>query len=95
MYNTIFRMAGSYLGRYAANRAASYLQARKERLEQAAEAQVQQLEARKKDLPALVEPAPTLAGSSAWLTIAGMSLLGLVGFVLYRVFVQPGESNSM
>jgi hypothetical protein len=95
MYNTIFRMAGPYLGRYAANRAASYLQARKERLEQVAGAQDEKLETKKKDLPAKVEPVPTLAGSSPWLTMAGISLLGVVGFVLYRVFVQPGESSSL
>lgn len=95
MYNTIFRIAGPYLGRYAASRAASYLQARKERLEHAAEEQVEKLEAKKDALPVLVEPAPALAGSSAWLTMAGISLLGLVGFILYRVFVQPGENTSL
>ena len=89
MYNTIFRMAWPYVGRYAAERAARYLRARKERLEQAAEEQVEKLET-KEDLPP-VEPAQTLAGSSPWLVMAGISLLGLVGFVLYRVFMQPGE----
>jgi type VI protein secretion system component VasF len=93
MYSTIFRMAWPYLGRYAAERAAAYLQARKERLEQVAEEQVEKLEAKKEALPVPAGPPQPLAGSSTWLVMASMSLLAVVGFVLYRVFMQPEESN--
>lgn len=93
MYNTIFRMAWPYLGRYAAKRAAAYLQARKERLEQVAEEQVEKLEVKSEALPAPVGSPQTLAGSSAGLVMAGVSLLAVVGFILYRVFMQPDESN--
>jgi hypothetical protein len=92
MYATILKMLWPYLQRYAARRAAAYLEARKERRLEKIKPPAAKDEMAEELPEPLAKPSGFLANNPVWFLLSGMLLGSALAVALTRL-VEPGENS--